>query len=282
MLRFAFIRNPDLDKYILEYTNPLFYYLKESGHGVIPCTWDDLPETFDVGLFFNLADTTVNALNNQDHLFVLMNIEQLTRSKLYTLAVEYFNECPNLLHVDYSSANIGILHDTVGISNSFHLPPLHTPNMPKAKQYRKSERSIDLLFYGSISDNRLSECIRYGATQINAFNDERDICVRESKAVLNTHYDETYNIFESLRVYDAIYNGTPVLVTDTSLPENHYLSDESMKYIVNRLEDIPEELPRLDFVEENAKSRNIVDNFINFCHLSLPRHLDPYSSSGNP
>jgi len=98
------------------------------------------------------------------------------------------------------------------------VPFLHAPYLaPADGGLPLEQRPIDLLFFGSMNERRakLIERIEATGAQVALFDSplygpERDAFIRQSKAVLNSHFYESSR-FEQARVSHCLSLGTPVI-----------------------------------------------------------------------
>lgn len=257
-MHFAIVRLRQVEAYAIEYYNAIAHYLREAGQTVSISTWEGLPDDAHVILFFHTGFYGIpDDVNLRGKHIVLMNLEQLTRKNYLEFTKKMLEVNPQMLYADYSTANLDILESEMGWRGMW-VPYMPVPDMPVSTE----SRSTELLFYGCMSHERASICRRYGATTISAFMEERDNAIRKAKCVLNCHFAKDYKVFESLRAYHAIYLGTPVFTADESLPECCFLSGNNQRYLLKTLP-VPDDLPPLDFTEEYARSRIVVESLIN-------------------
>lgn len=276
-MKFFIVRLRQVDAYAIEYYSALTYFLRDAGHKVVTTTWETLPDTPGIILYFHSGFYGIpDDVNIRGRHIVLMNLEQMTRKNYRDFTIQMLTKYPQMLYADYSTANLDILEKELGWRGIW-LPYFHHPQMAPPST---DPRTRDLLFFGCMSHERASICKQYGADVISAFLDERDREVRKSKCVLNCHYSKEYGVFESLRAYHAIYHGTPVFTPDESLPETCFLSASNRAYLLKTLP-VPDDLPPLDFTEEHEKARFLVELFIQVFHPSSPTPTDPSTSDNH-
>jgi hypothetical protein len=276
-MKFVIIRLRRVEAYAIEYYSAFTYFLEEAGHTVVISTWETLPDTFDAVLYFHSGFYGIpEDVNLRGKHIALMNLEQMTRPIYREFTKDMLAKYPQMLYVDYSTANLDIMEKELGWRGLW-IPYFHNPEMDLPSIASKSS---DLLFYGCMSHERATFCKQYNARVITAFMEERDAEIRNAQCVLNCHYSKEYGVFESLRAYHAVYLGIPVFTADESLPETCFLSVSNRAYLLNALP-VPDDLPPLDFSEEHDKARMLVDIFIQSFHPSLPRPTDPLSSDNH-
>lgn len=108
---------------------------------------------------------------------------------------------------DYSQSNIEQLA-SLGITSVQYVPIGYVPQLSRIP---KAEEDIDVLFYGSINERRLSilqELKTHGVkvhALFGAYGAERDAIIARSKIVLNIHFYEA-KVFEIVRVSYLLAN----------------------------------------------------------------------------
>jgi hypothetical protein len=257
-MKFVIVRLRQADAYLTEYCAALSYFLVEAGHTVHTSTWETIPDYYDVVLYFHTGFYGIpDDVNLRGKHIVLINLEQMTRQPYLDFTKSLLKAYPQMLYADYSTANLDILEQELGWRGLW-LPYFHSPSMPPPST---DSRTIPLLFFGCMSSGRSQICKQYDATVLHAFADERDAAIRKARCVLNCHYGKDYRVFESLRAYQSVYHGTPVFSADESLPETCFLSAANRAYLLKTLP-VPDDLPPLNFDEEHAKARLLVETFI--------------------
>jgi len=225
-MHIALVRTPIVDIYIKEYVESLLYYLGTLGHTSIVSTWEEHPIA-DAYLYFHTAWYCPPP--EMPRKVVLVNVEQLTRPDYSAFTLDLLEKYPNMLYADYSTANLNIVRAACG-RNGFWLPYFYTPQL---QCLSSTAKCIDLLFNGSMSDQRKALCDQYGATVLEVFGAARDAAIAQARCVFNCHYSTVYGIFESLRAYHSVYLGVPVFSPDASLPEECYLSPTNRKWLLS-------------------------------------------------
>ena len=155
---------------------------------------------------------------------IYYNTEQLTRKNMLNEVIN-ISKNENVLEIwDYSLANIEILKSN-NIKNVKYFP-LESPDsyIEKLKSFQQSEFEYDIGFCGSLSSRRnkiLSELKNVGkkVNIITTWGDERDKELAKCKIILNIHYEDDYNIFESARCEPWLKLGIPV-ISETSLDDD--------------------------------------------------------------
>ncbi len=152
---------------------------------------------------------------------VLYNCEQLTRPLVLDNCIRMIETYNPVEIQDYSQANIDILHSR-GIQAT--LVPIESPQsyIDKLIAWRKDSILYDFGICCASSDRRLSII---GAIQrrgysflvlTNVWGDERDKQLARCRILMNIHYGDTYNVFESARCEPWLKVGVPV-ISETSL-----------------------------------------------------------------
>jgi hypothetical protein len=138
------------------------------------------------------------------------------------LPSDYISLLKNTHTIDYDRANLPGYTNINESKTDEHLrlvlPLRHAPYLESiGKILPIDERPIDLLFFGSLNQerSRLIRRIEQSGIEVAVFDHpiygpERDDYVSQAKAVLNTPFYET-NRFEQVRAFSALSIGTPVV-----------------------------------------------------------------------
>jgi hypothetical protein len=273
-MRFWIVREIRLvDKFIRDYYIALSWYLREAGHTVEVTTLESVPSDPGIYLFFHSGLPCPDTIPS-NQLWVLMNLEQLTRLEYLQHTVHILAKYPKMLYADYSTANLEIIRSHIWRTGLW-MPYFFNPEY--LKPFGVVSRDINTFFFGgfSYSANRQSKLKPFNAyCREDVFGAERDSLIRRSKVVLNVHYAANYGVFESLRAYHAIYLGTPVYSLDTSLPEQCFLGKDAQRYLLTS-PNIPDDLPELTFEYEIESARNMIGEFTELLRSSLSIAEDP-------
>ena len=273
-MRFWIVREIRLvDKFIRDYYIALSWYLREAGHTVEVTTLESVPSDPGIYLFFHSGLPCPDTIPS-NQLWVLMNLEQLTRLEYLQHTVHILAKYPKMLYADYSTANLEIIRSHIWRTGLW-MPYFFNPEY--LKPFGVVSRDINTFFFGgfSYSANRQSKLKPFNAyCREDVFGAERDSLIRRSKLVLNVHYAANYGVFESLRAYHAIYLGTPVYSLDTSLPEQCFLGKDAQRYLLTS-PNIPDDLPELTFEYEIESARNMIGEFTELLRSSLSIAEDP-------
>ena len=152
---------------------------------------------------------------------ILINTEQLTRTDWLLKMKHYLNLGVQLL--DYSPENIKLL----GSPEVKYLPYLYNDSeVNKLKKfYSETPKKYDFAFCGPVSEKRkfiIENLILNGATVklVSGFGDARDKDIAECKVLLNIHYANDYNVYESLRCDRWVFAGMPI-VSESSVDSSN-------------------------------------------------------------
>ncbi len=145
---------------------------------------------------------------------VFFNLEQLGHGGA-AVSAAYLKLLRGSAVADYDAGNVGAYCDTP--DEVPVVPFLHAPYLADAQGLPLAERSIDLLFFGSMNERRRAFIERVEACGVSValfdqaiYGPERDDYIRQAKAVLNCHFYETSR-FEQARVAHCLSLGTPVI-----------------------------------------------------------------------
>jgi len=144
--------------------------------------------------------------------------EQMTRNVTVQAFRRARRDWPRVGYLHYSEANMRIMRS--------HCPECRmqlVPFAPLARLVRHHwnvKKRHDVCFTGTVSQRRttLNNAAKRAVTKIELFGNQRDVATAECRVILNTHYDDNYVIFESLRVAWALSLGV-LVVSERSLPE---------------------------------------------------------------
>lgn len=148
------------------------------------------------------------------HACVFVNLEQLGDGGA-AVRPEYLA----LLHggavVDYDASNVvAYASDPADVPV---VPFLHAPYLDDGQAAPLEERPIELLFFGSMNPRRQAFVQRVEACGVQVsfldqplYGAERDLFVRQARAVLNCHFYGTSR-FEQARAFQCLSLGTPVI-----------------------------------------------------------------------
>lgn len=174
-------------------------------------------------------------MNNNIVELIYLNTEQITRSniqsniiilvqKLLKIKEKYTNV--NVSIMDYSNENIEILKNNSKFlhlsTNLYYDPYQYNLNEINRLKLMSSNNTNyhDIVFCGAMSNyrnnilNNISKNIKY--KRIIGWNKIRDEQIGKSLLLLNIHYNESYNIYESIRCDRWIFAGKLIL-TEKSL-----------------------------------------------------------------
>lgn len=180
----------------------------------------------------------LNSCNNLPNKFIIYNTEQLTRANCLNHIIELSknNSCMEIW--DYSIANIEILlkHNI----RARHVPPkMPEPYLLKLQSFRTVGQTYDVGFNGSISKKRIDilNSISERGFKVylinGVFGEERDKELAKCKILLNIHYANDYQVFESARCEPWLAIGVPV-ISENSLDNDPRCINVSYNDIVNK------------------------------------------------
>lgn len=163
---------------------------------------------------FAMREVVANA-NLQHRLWVFVS-EQPSMDFYRDMYSRYVHDYANIQFLHYSDANVRHLKTHNLTTNSTHFL---LPFLPCTTEYfanlRTREKKYDIAFVGNESPYRtlIIDKLRakYRLVNIKQFGKDRDLLVAESKVLINVHYTEYYETFESLRCVPALLSGTLVV-----------------------------------------------------------------------
>ncbi len=145
----------------------------------------------------------------------------------------YAEKYENLRYVHYSNANSLRLFSEIRDKRVRHVYLPYVPcNLVDFERLRKKEKKYDVAFVGHMGPYRSHIVSRleklYNLIDIRTFGDDKDRQVAESKVLINIHYDDQYEVLESLRCVPAYLAGT-LVVSQNSAAQT--LSDIEREFI---------------------------------------------------
>ena len=178
--------------------------------------------------------------------FILYNTEQLTRQheleRICTMAI--IPACTEIW--DYSEANVRILADR-GITAK-HVPLRSSDAyVVYLRSLRSAGQIYDIGFAGSPSERRTTILdalakTKYSVCLIQSWGEERDALLAKCRIILNIHYADDYNVFESARCVPWVEAGSTV-ISEHSLDDDprciNVPYDQLVAVCIARLEQSP-------------------------------------------
>ena len=151
--------------------------------------------------------------------YIFFNTEQLTRPIVLQKIILSIQHTKPLEVWDYSTINVQILKEQ-GIEAK-HVP-LESPKwyIDKLKLWR-DKIEFDVGFCGTMNKRRkmVFDKIKEGGRTVQIvphYGDERDKRLAKCRILINIHYDESYNVFESARCEPWLQLGV-IVISETSL-----------------------------------------------------------------
>jgi SAM-dependent methyltransferase len=165
---------------------------------------------------------------------IFVNLEQLAQpgqgganvSEAYRQLLAHSAVC------DYDAANVAAYaSDAADVPV---VPLLHAPYLAPAQATPLEERTIDLLFVGSMNERRRAMVDRIEACGLQVamfdgalYGDERDHYIVQAKAVFNAHFYASSR-FEQARVSHCLSLGTPVISERGPLTRPHAAFEDNV------------------------------------------------------
>lgn len=173
------------------------------------------------------------------HTCVFFNLEQLGRGGA-RVGKPYLELLRSSAVIDYDPANVPeYCADPEDVPV---VPFLHAPYLAQAPLMPLEERPIDLLFVGSLNERRreLIRRVESCGVQVALFDhpvygEERDLYIRQAKAVLNFSFYETSR-FEQARAALCLSLGTPLVSEARCRDAAHHAFQEAVCWIEDSIE----------------------------------------------
>jgi hypothetical protein len=203
----------------IEYINNIIYTYKENFNGEI-CFIDDLDslnskikeqKASDRFLFIQIIPIKFDT----DLRFYLINTEQLSRPDWLEQTLKYPK---NIKIIDYSLENIEYLKP---YRSSIYLP--YTVNPNEIFNYTKIHNICSVMYskeYRNVIKNDLIKK-NISVNHIEGYGNNRDTFLFKHKILLNVHFDETYEVFETIRCNRCVMNKM-IVITQKIKKEGSY------------------------------------------------------------
>lgn len=180
--------------------------------------YDIIPKNYIV---FQFEQSGVTTTNNQKDIWFTTKYLDLLQNAQYIW--------------DYSRENITYLSNKYKFTNTMYVPLRYSESIRTCPQLRESEKTIDVLFLGSMSERRKKLLDRLQESNYtihiarnNLWNQERDKLVAQSKIVLNIQYYDN-GILEMPRLTYLLSNGIFVISEKGREPS---IASEMSNYLI--------------------------------------------------
>lgn len=179
-----------------------------------------------IDIYFFMARLPQCIFFNRSIKAIYINMEQLSRNchLVYCQTIKSFN----IPIIDYNEGNCNLLPGS-------HLLRLQLQSSPYGSStvtpfFIPSEKSYDVAFVGSMSPRRMEIITQirnngYKVNIITGWKEERDKEILKTKVLLNIHYADDYNIYESLRCDRFLFSDTIVVTEKSYLQESLDIND---------------------------------------------------------
>lgn len=158
----------------------------------------------------------VSSTNPYPPRFILYNTEQLTRHNQLERVFAFTNNNPECAELwDYSAANVRILAER-GITAK-HVPLRSSDSyVERLRSFQSAGQIYDVGFSGTRSARRsaILDALKekgHSVCLIQSWGEERDVALAKCRIILNIHYADDYNVFESARCVPWIEAGATVI-----------------------------------------------------------------------
>lgn len=159
-----------------------------------------------------VIDTSINK--------ILINTEQVTNLERKEPCLAALKR--NIPVIDYAPENIQVFNNSL----VNYLPYQHTTEIHKLYTFLNIPKQYDVAFCGTLSSSPkrkviIDQLISKGIDVhiVDGWGDNRDKEIGKCKILLNIHFHDTYNVYESLRVCRWVMAGM-LVISETSLNNN--------------------------------------------------------------
>jgi hypothetical protein len=266
-MNFLFACENKIYKYFFEYLESLKKYIK---HDFLLFSNEKKViknvEKYDILIFMhNLPNFILENENLKKKSFVI-NTEQITKKENFDKIKNF-----NVNIIDYSYSNILLLEKELKINS------IYFPYVINKKEIYNFEKTNGICFMGLLSERRLKilkELKKNGidVTIIkNMYMGEQDDILFKHKILINIHYYDDYNIYESLRCDRCVFNKM-IVITEKSLYDDINIFNKKNKIIIENYNDLVKKIKEIyenyeiyynklfcdyeNFMEEYEKEQN--------------------------
>lgn len=201
----------------------------------------------------------ISDANSADRLWLFVSEQTSITSNKHTYS-GYAKRYRNLRYLHYSNANALRLFQETREKNTRHVLLPYVPcSLVVFENLRTKEKKYDVAFVGHMGPYRSHIVARlaslFNLIEVRVFGDEKDRLIAESKVLVNIHFNEQYEILESLRCVPAYLAGT-IVVSQSSSPQT--LSDIERQFIFSDydmlVEAVNRTLQQYDSLHKNHES----------------------------
>jgi len=198
----------------------------------------------------------------------LLNTEQSTHNNYNVF--QHLDTCPVEI-IDYSLENLVIIKKQFPNIKTWHFP---FPIFIQKHKIRLSKKEYDIVsLNNSVYRNNVLCNIKYKDFN-GLWGKERDHIIEKSRIMLNIHYNNDYNIFESIRCYHAFENGCLIVSQDSENPNLILLKEcffiEKLPNLINCVNNV---LQDYENIFNDIFSDNNIDKintfFVDYYKLTL-------------
>jgi hypothetical protein len=193
--------------------------------------------------YFFMTKVPQIALLNDRVKAIYINMEQLTReSYMVYYSTIYKYKIPI---IDYSDGNHTLTKTSKLLRYQYMPEEVSKLSVPYDKIY-------DVAFVGTLSPRRnfiLNQLRNKGIKVIeaNGWQDKRDMEIMKAKILLNIHYDNEYNVYESIRCDRFIFSGM-LVISETSVFQdcidiNDLIISENYSDLVSKVLEVIQNYP---------------------------------------
>lgn len=222
-----------------DYINSIEYYLKQYNIQYNIVIQDNFESfTFDNNNYYIFIQKTLGLSPNSDIIkkSYIINTEQLSRNDELNRIKEYINQGYKI--IDYSLGNIKILNN----ANTVYLPYLVNPN--EIKELNKLNEIVMIQPNNDLRTDYLNFVKSLNIipiSTVSGWKEERDNKLFQYKILLNIHYSDVYDIYESMRCDRCVFNKMIIL---SEKSDERSVPDDIKKYVIefNNKEELTDKL----------------------------------------
>jgi hypothetical protein len=195
---------------------------------------NSMKKYIDYDLFLYKRERYITNLNNYDKIFFVqknmskINLENYDKKNIYIINTEQISRQKILKKfqnnnniIDYSHENISLINQNI----------IYFPYCINKNELFDIKKINNICFLGKNSHRRENIISKLNSSGINVdivlgFGEERDKRLFTYKILLNIHFDNNYNIYESMRCDRCVFNKMIVITEKSLLDEQNLLKDK--------------------------------------------------------
>jgi hypothetical protein len=195
---------------------------------------NSIKKYLDYDLYLYKREKYITDLNNYEKIFFVqkigskIDIEKYEKKNIYIINTEQISRKKILKKFENFSNTIDYSHENISLINQNIIYFPYGINKNEIFDFKKDN---NICFIGAKSDKRNKIINELKEREINidiitGFSEERDKKLFTYKILLNIHFDDNYNIYESIRCDRCVFNKMIVITEKSLLDDKNLLKDK--------------------------------------------------------